>query len=216
MEGIGMNPNSTKLRARIDAARKLGHDRKAGKIKVDPMSERQVKAVEMGYAYEEALGRYRHRPTLQYFKLGEDGFRSRTITFLYKAAVMADKAAAEYTDWVESQFYWFHKWFRRPPRIQELSGQSGKFPAPKRYLEYAKLALAGKAKAPTSDKMPTEPIARDVLDKINQERLQQLCSAWGYSETEIMIHFGKSGIFDAAWLKTNTLYQQLKKEGKLR
>lgn len=201
-----MNPNSAKLRARIEAAKQRGSDKKAGKIKIKPIPERQVKAVEMGYAYEAALANYRHRPAMQYFKLGEDGFRNRTITFLFKAAVLADAAEASYKEWVEAQFYWFHKWFKRPPKVQELSGQSGKFPAPKRYKDYLKLQRRGKV---TSDVLPRIPVEREELDKINQERLQQLCTAWGRSEEEIMSQFALSGIFDMAWLKRNPIFKRL-------
>jgi hypothetical protein len=204
-----MNPNSAKLRARIEAAKQRGQDRKAGKIKTKPIPERQVKAIEMGYAYEAVLGHYRHRPAMQYFKLGEDGFRNRTITFLFKAAVMADEAEAAYREWVESQFYWFHKWFKRPPKVQELSGQSGKFPAPKRYQDYLKLKAKGKVPLATSDKLPVEWSDRSMLDKINQERLQQLCSAWGRSEGEIMEQFALSGIFDMDWLKRHPIFKRL-------
>ena len=207
-----MNPNSAKLRERIEAAKQRSHGRIEGKIKSTPIPERQVKAIEMGFAYEAVLGRYKHCPTLQYFKLGKDGFRSRTITFLFKAATLADTANVSYTTWVESQFYWFHKWFRRPPKIQELSGQGGKFPASRRYQDFTKLQLQGQV---TSDKLPREPTSKEELDKINAERLQQLCGAWGLSEIEIIAQFGQSGIFDAAWLKRNAIFQQLKREQKL-
>jgi hypothetical protein len=205
-----MNPNSTKLRANIEAARQRSQNRKAGKIKKKPIPERQVKAIEMGYAYETVLGYYRHCPTLQYFKMGEDrGFRNSTITFLFKAAVMADKSKAGYRQWVEAQFYWFHKWFKRPPKVHELSGQSGKFPAPRRYKDFVKLQQHGKAQVPSSDVLPRERASKDSIDKINEERLQQLCSAWGRSEKEIIEQFALSGIFDMAWLKRNVIFKRL-------
>jgi len=214
-----VNPNSAKLRNKINAAKKRskGHRRKT--IQKKPISERQLKAIEMGFAFEEALGRYRHRPALSYFKLGEEGFKNRTITFLFKAALLADEAGASYKDWVEAQFYWFHKWFKRPPKVQELSGQSGKHPAPKRYTDYIKLRGRSKASFPTSDILPKEAEwtwgDKDTIDQINQGRLQDLCSAWGRSPEEIIAQFALSGIFDATWLKKNPIFQKLKQEGRL-
>lgn len=205
-----MNPDSTKLRARIEAAKQRSRDHRSGKIKKKPIPERQVKAVEMGYAYEAVLGEYRHCSTLHYFtNLGEDGFKNRTITFLFKAATLADTAGATYRSWVEAQFYWFHKWFHRAPKVQELSGKSGRFPAERRYRDYVKLAERGKAEPPTSVVLPKEWASRDNIDKINEERLQQLCSAWGRTEEEIMEQFALSGIFDKTWLRRHPIFKRL-------
>lgn len=205
-----MNPNSPKLRARIEAARKRSEGHRTGEIKCKPIPEEQIKAVEMGYVYEAALGRYRHRPTIHYFK-GE-GFKPRTLTLLAKAANLAEKAKAPYLDWVEAQFYWFHKWYKRAPKLYELSGQSGKYPARWRYTEYVKI----NGKMPTSDKLPLAQVDQSMVDSINQKRLQQLCSAWKCTEVDVLIKFGLSGVFDAVWLQRNSLFRQLKQEGRLR
>ncbi len=214
-----MNPRSAKFRDKINAAKTRSKGHRAKTILRKPLSERQLKAIEMGFAYEEMLGKYRHRPALSYFKLGEEGFKNRTITFLFKAANLADEAGTTYAAWVESQFYWFHKWFKRPPKVQELSGQSGKHPAPRRFTDWVRLKSNGKAGFPTSDILPKELEwtwgDRDTVDRINQDRLNDLCSAWGRTPEEIMTQFALSGIFDAVWLKKNLIFQKLKREGKL-
>jgi hypothetical protein len=188
-----------------------------GNSEFKPIPEREQKAVQMGYAYEAVFGRYHHKPALRYFtKLGERGFEKRTVSLLFKAATFADEKEVDYETYVEAQFYWFHRWFRRAPKLYELAGERGKFPARRRVDEFLRLQKQGKSGGDVSSVViPRTEISDDELDKINSHRLEQLCRAWERTAAEIIQQFAPAGVFDLKWLQKNLVFLDLKKQGKI-
>jgi len=198
----------TKIQQRLKAAKSLAQAVARGEVS-RAISDTEKKIVSMGYAYEEMLGKYLHKPTMHYFnqKNVTKGQYSRTNIILLKAANIADKHSVTYPVYIRSQFYWFDLWFHRAPRIYEISGHSGKFPAEKRLTEFLKLEQENKVnKSITSVVMPRSPVSEEVLDKINRQRLNQLCKVYQLTEEEALKQFAPVGLFDLAWLKTQPGY----------
>lgn len=194
----------TKMRQRLEAAKSLAQAAARGEVPID-ISDTAKKVISMGYAYEEMLGRYSHKPAMHYFNKKDvtKGQYSRTNIILLKAANIADRNSVTYPVYIRSQFYWFDLWFHRAPKIYEISGQSGKFPAEKRLIEFLKLEQENKVnKSITSVVMPRSPVSEEVLDKINRQRLNQLCKVYHLTEEEALKQFAPVGLFDPAWLKT--------------
>jgi hypothetical protein len=200
----------TKMQQRIEAAKALAKAKKNGTVKAAPMNTEKAKAMNMGYAFEAELGYYLHKPTLQYFsKLGANGFTKSTLTMLSRAVTLAEKYNVDYQTYMKAQFYWFHKWFRRPPRLFEITGGKGKYPAERRLREYIELKPSEEV---SSMVMPTTGIEKETLDKINEKRLEQLSEIWDKTEEEVLRLF--SEVFDPAWLKRNPVYQKLQAQKK--
>jgi hypothetical protein len=175
--------------------------------KPSPPMDPEVKlALEIGFAYERILGEYSHQPALRYFvRLGEQGIKPITMAQLKKSAVIADKHKVDAETYVRAQFYWFHTWFKRAPKIRELCGMSGKNNAVWRLTNY----LKKEGKKVYSKAMPSQQISREELDKINRQRLEQLSESWNKSHEEIITLFAESGVFDQSWLKKNEIYKRL-------
>lgn len=171
----------------------------------------------MAYAYEEALAAYCHAPGLKYLK----GSSVTSVKGAYQkfklAAEVADQCKADYTSFVQAQFYWFDKWFKRAPKVWELSGKSTKFPAPNRYLEYLKIKSSQHVPEKVQSVSRRAQISPQKLDKINEMRLAELQRSWGIDEEEVFIRFARPGIgyFDAAWLRKHPTYRRLRQEQKL-
>jgi len=166
-------------------------------VNLDPKT---TKAMAIGFAYEKILGEYLHQPTLKYFtKIGERGITPRTMALLRKAATIAEKHNIDPETYVRAQFFWFHQWFRRPPKINNLCGTEGKFPATRRVSEYLKLH---KGKQVYSFELPAlHEMDAEKLDRINRQRLKQLAETWDKPHNEILRIFAPAGVFDAEWLK---------------
>lgn len=206
----------TKLQQRMVAARALAHAAAKGEVRVI-LSEDERKIISMGYAYEEMLGRYLHKPTIRYFSKEISGAQyARTNITFFKAVLLADKHCVEYPIYVRSQFYWFDLWFHRAPKVYELAGQSGKFPAEKRLLEYLELEKLGKInKSISSVVIPTKKnvMTKEILDKVNRSRLDQLCKVYHLTEAEALAQFAPVGLFDLEWLRRQPGYQPQRREG---
>jgi len=179
-------------------------------VVVDP----QVKsALKLAFVYERVLGEYWHNKTLRFFtRLSEVGIKPTTLGQLKKAAVLAEQLEVDHETYVRAQFYWFHKWFRRRPKIMEMcSTSTGRHNAVWRVREYLKV----QGGSVHSKEMPRETVPFEKLDKINGKRLEQLVQAWGKSPTEIIQIFAHSGVFDQRWLEKNETYRRLLSAGKL-
>lgn len=182
------------------------------KSDIDPEVKR---AIETGLIYEEVLGDYLHKPALRYFsKLGEKGIPASVIGQLKRVVRQADELGMDMDTYVRAQFYWFHTWFKRAPKISEMMTDKGKFPATKRAKEYLKVS-EDKKRMIFSRVLPSWETSSKKLDQINYERLKQLTESWGKTEREIMATFAQTGVFDQKWLNKHPLYLELKRAGKL-
>jgi len=175
-----------------------------------------VKVREMAYTYETALGEYLHRPTLRFVK-GAISTEYKSFEQFKRAALIADQLGCGYEVYVKAQFYWFDQWFKRAPKPYELSGLKTKFPAPERVREYMKLLNAGQVREVIRHISKRVKIDEKELMKANDQKLQQLMSAWHSSEEQILLKFARPGVayFDHAWLKKNRTWLRLRKEGRL-
>ena len=182
----------------------------SGPTEPAPKMAKEIKnALELGFTYERVLGEYTHRPALRFFtSIGTEGIKPRTLGALKKAAAIAVSLEVDWETYVRSQFYWFHKWFRRPPRIREMISTSttAKNNAVWRLREYLKVTKDNQV---YSKSIPSSKVCKDQLDKINNQRLDQLADAWEKSHEEIIQIFASSGIFDQHWLEQNDIYCQL-------
>ena len=172
-------------------------------------------AIEAGLIYEKVLGEYAHRPALRYFKkLGVNGIPAIIIGHMKVAVSNAEELGMDIETYVRAQFYWFHVWFKRAPKISEMVSRKGKFPSTKRATEYLKVSGA-KKRVIFSQVLPSLEITSKKLDQINYERLEQLSTTWEKSKEEIMAMFASTGVFDHKWLNKNAIYLELKKTGKI-
>ena len=182
-----------KLSEQIARARKMSQS--ASTVATHKMSDEDASAMEMGYAYEAELGEYLHKPVIKYFKK----FSPQSMGLLKRAASLADSFGLDYRLFCRVHFYWFHKWFRRPPKLYELSGSKSTFSATVRIKEYLSLSASGKVGKVSSSVMPSTPISTQELDQINQKRLAQLSKAWDLPANEVLKLF--ASVFDPAWIK---------------
>jgi len=201
----------TKMQNRLAAAKLLAKAVANGEVH-NAIPEDDKKALAMGYAYEAMLGKYLHKPALRYFtQFDSRGLEPRTKASLLRAARLADKCGVDYPVFVRSQFYWFDLWFHKPPKIYELSGARGKFPAERRLIEYLQLDKLGKInKEISSVVVPQQKdfISEQALDKINKSRLNQLCSTYQLTEEQVFAQFASAGLFDVEWLRRQPGYQR--------
>jgi hypothetical protein len=184
-----------KMRDRMAKVKKqLGSDVPA--VEVDPEASR---ALSLGFAYEKVLGEYLHRPALRFFtQIGDYGITPQTMGFLKKAVAIAEDHKVDHETYVRSQFYWFHKWFKRNPKVREMCSVNGKFPAALRLTEFLKLTRDTRV---SSVQLPSERIPVEKLDRINEERVEQLMEVWGNSRDDTIKLFGPTGVFDPEWLE---------------
>lgn len=188
------------MKDRMAAVKKqLTDKRKNGKKPKPQPCPTEQQALALGFAYERALGEYLRKPALRYFtRIGDRGIDPRTMTALRKALAISKEHDVDFETYVRAQFYWFHKWFRRAPKIFELCGANGRFSARKRLTEYLKLTGSPRV---SSTELPPIETAPEVLDKINEKRVQQIQRIYGCSRQEILNVFGPEGVFDVGWLK---------------
>jgi hypothetical protein len=157
------------------------------KEEVDPIN---TFALEIGFEYEKQLGEYLDQPTLRYFtRMGEIGIKPRTFQVLLRAANIAVKYGVDAQTYVRAQFWFFNKWFDRHPKLHEIASTKSQKNSTWRLLEYLKI-------------MPKRNVDPEKLDRINQERLEQLVTVWGKTPEEIIQIFGESGVFDQEWIET--------------
>jgi hypothetical protein len=130
---------------------------------------------------------------------------------------MADQIGVEYPIFIQAQFYFFDKWFNRPPKTFELCSTQSKFPAEIRVREYLKLQQVQKLPVMVQCVARTIKVDLDKIDKINQSRLEELCRVWKLSEEEVLRRFARPGVgyFDLQWLKHQPTYLRLRAQGAL-
>ena len=170
----------------------------------------------MVYVYEEALIAYQHNE--RNYKSTEGLIKVKRSYNLFKQAVkVADQCGADYVSYIQAQFYWFDKWFKRAPKAWELAGKTTKFPAPNRYLEYLKIKSSSHVPEKVQSISRRASISPQKLDKSNEVRLAELQRSWGIDDEEAFIRFARPGIgyFDAAWLRKHPTYRRLRQEQKL-
>lgn len=205
------------LQKKLKRARDIALSVALHSMKAEKVSTEDQKIEEMGYAYERVLGTYFHNPTLRYFKSLKNGAINPSVkSSLLKSAYIADEYNVSYDIYVKSQFYWFHKWFRRYPKVFELCSVSSKYPAFWRIQEFLKIenydkinvlsVVVGTARVESLD-------AKEV-DKINRSTLNQVCKAYNLTEEEAILRFAPVGLFDLVWLKRQKqIYKKLREEG---
>jgi hypothetical protein len=166
----------------------------------------------MAYAYETVLGEYLLKPTLKFIKTWDPGHINSK--YFRKAAEIADEIGAPYEQFVWAQFHFMHKWFGREAKPYELRSTKGKLSACERHAEYKKLLKNGEieAKCYTSSFPLPEPDPKK-LAKINQKRLNRIMTKWGVDEAGAIAKF--HSLFDLKWLKKNSTYRRLRKDGLL-
>lgn len=156
-------------------------------------------AMKMGFVYEEMLSHYLHKPTLRYFtKLREKGVKKVVLTNLGKAAKLADDQKVDYKLFLESQFYWFHQWYHRYPKLNEI----GSSKALERLSKYLQL---DNKKETFSVTIPIKEQTKEELDKINRKNLDELAKCWGITQQEVLSKFAYSGAFDPKWIKRQNI-----------
>ena len=193
------------LKEMQEQARQKAIDKAQGKKqttnKADP-------ARAMAYAYEEVLGRYSHRPTLNFIKSWDPDHRNSS--YFRIAASHADQLGADYEEFVWAQFYFIHTWYGRATKPHELRSKT----SIERYGDFKKLVADGTTSGRVfSSVIPSKGLDKDQIDKINQGRLVKLMRVWELPAEEVFIKF--EDIFDTKWLKRNALYKQLKREGRV-
>jgi len=201
----------------LEAAKKLAARRARGEVVSVPESEDEQKVREVAYAYEEVLATYHHNPSLKFIK-GPTVEAGTAYQNLREVAKIADQCGADYASYIQAQFYWFDKWFKRAPRTWELVSKA-KFPALERYLEYIKIKSSQSvpAKVQSVSISGRARIDTEQLDKINETRLIELQLNWNIDEEEAFLRFARPGVgyFDAVWLRKHPTYKRLRQEKKL-
>lgn len=171
----------------------------------------------MALAYETVLGEYRLKPTLRWVNRHSDlDPESRVYKALLEAAKIADEIKAPYEDFCRAQFYWVHRTQKRAAKPFELRGRTSAFPAKERYDEYKRRVESGEIPAVVESKViRTAVITDQELDRINKTRLERLMLEWGLDEAQCIERFAPVGIFDTRWLIHNSVFNELKRLGRI-
>jgi hypothetical protein len=198
-------------------ARERAQRKANGQYKAPIVDPEDQKAKEMGYAYEQMMSKYFHNPSLRYFKSLSNGLVQPCVkSFLSKAVFLAEQANVSYDVYVKAQFYWFDKWFRRHPKINELCSIGGKRSSIWRIQEFLKIEDYNNIEVSSvSIRTVTMSYIDDkTLDKINRSRLNQVCKAYNLTEEEAFSRFAPTGLFDLEWLKRQRkVGKKLREEG---
>ena len=218
----------TKLQQKMAAAKAQVTKKKNG-TKLEGFSDEKRRALSMAFAYEEVLGDYLHKPSLTYFtNLRKGG----SLSYLSRAAVMAEEFGITYQEFIQAHFYWTTRWFNRQPHLRELCSEgkeftitksngkketkTPKYPARWRVAEYLKLKEGGLLEEwKKSVVIPSKKIDLEIVDRINRNRVEQLMKTWDMSEEDVFAQFALSGFFDTPWMKRQEVYKKLMKEGRL-
>jgi len=171
----------------------------------------------MALAYEAVLGEYRLKPTLRWVnRHSELDPESRVYKALLEASKIADEIKAPYEDFCRAQFFWIHRTQRRAAKPYELRGRTGAFPAKERYKEYRKRVDSGEISASVESRVIfNAKITDQELDRINKTRLERLMLDWGLDERQCIERFAPVGIFDTRWLIHNSVFNELKRLGRI-
>lgn len=184
-----------------------------------PKDEEYALALSMAAAYGRKLAEYKDSPYSKYLKDGKLYSDSRNYRSFVNASIIGRLVEMDPADYIESQFYWFHKWFRRPPKPYELCGMSSKHPAPERATKWKKLVEQGKITErgrAVSSSMEVHIPAHTYV-KHGRRLLQDLMQVRKMTEEEVLLLFGDPslGYFPVQYLKTNRTWKRLKSEGRV-
>jgi len=209
--------------SRVEIARATIRDKSTSEKQVLSKDDkaREEKEFEQSYnmarAYETKLREYHRSPHLKFlkaFSLKYRGYQS----FL-KAAKQADALDMPYAQFIEAQFYYFHKWYSKAPSPYEICGGKGKMPAKSRAIGYLREELDIRnihERITREGKIDNKRLTKSEVILYNQKLLEGMMSD-GSTEEECLLEFAQPSMnfFDSAFLKQNTLYRQLRKQGKL-
>jgi hypothetical protein len=176
-----------------------------------------AKIREMAYAYEDALGIYSHKKALKFLK---DPLNPDCKHLWLSAIKIAEELEVDYEVYIKAQFWCFEKWFKKAPKLIQLTGKSGKFSAFERVKIY--LACVGNGKASfdqdTISKVMLSPKVPDSFKADCSGRyMKQMMNNFKLSEDQIYMQYRDSLhlFFDPTWLLTRPLYNKLKLEQKI-
>ena len=175
------------------------------------------KAYDMARAYEAKLREYHRAPHLKFIKSFSAKYRGYQ-SFL-KAAKQADALDMPYAQFVEAQFFYFHKWFRKAPSPYEICGGKGKMPAKSRAISYLREELDIRniqERVTREGRVEKKRLVKSEVLAYNQKLLENMMSD-GSTEEECLLEFAQKNMhfFDSVFLKQSKLYRKLKRTGKL-
>ena len=188
------------------------------KHKPDWLTDDYCRILKMAQTYEVVISQYLHKPFFRAFKntLYKGQLNKSYQTTLLRACSIAEEHNVDYTIYIESQLYWFDKWFRRHPKVFEISTYKGGRDSIWRLRQYLSLRKVNHITQSTySIKVPQEKLSSKILDKQNQKVFDQLKQAWQCSDEKIMMMFAKSGMFSKSWIQSQPVYQRLRKERRI-
>ena len=176
--------------------------------KVDPDKLRgriEAEAIAQEYSKQHAHY-YDHRPTDWRRRLENKGI----LGCCSKAAVYAAMEKCSVEDYVNSQFWFFHTAYGRPPRYQDLAGPK----AVERYKAYIEHVAGekGKVASPVSvvvkGRVDTRKFTRTEVFQYEFETLKRMESRWG-GEKEVWTMWGdpsETDVFSNAFKKTRPIW----------
>jgi len=182
-------------------------------------------AHEMAFAYEEKLREYKRESRhWKFFKSGRLRTDKATFQHFHQAAKIATKLDMVFGDFMEAQFSYLHKWYGREPKTWELRSTKGERSAVWRAEEWRKEnsvpqpvnAKPGRKRPGIKCHKPPEKMENPELVKAGQKQLEELMDAWGSSEEEILLKFGKpeAAFFHPVFLRQNKTWRSLVKKQK--
>lgn len=175
------------------------------------------KSCGMAHAYEKKLKEYHRSPHLKFlnaFSVNYRGYQS----FL-KAAKQAEALDMPYAQFIEAQFYYFHRWFSRAPSPYEICGGKGKMPAKSRamgYLREQKDSRNIHERVTREGRVEKKKLVKSEVIAYNLKLLKGMMSD-GSTEKACLLEFAQPSMnfFDPVFLKQNETYRRLRRKGKL-
>ena len=159
--------------------------------------------------FESYAGKVLTRSRVGKLKPGDRLWGQFRKAWLAWQSVRDEVTAAEY---LEAQYYWFDRWFRRAPRTYQI-GSAKAVQRVKMWLE--ERARGGARGRATPVVRRAKPVSQGEVDRHERRMLAGMVERWERSEREILLAFGgpDARVFNQRFLESLPAWRELRDKG---
>jgi hypothetical protein len=182
----------------------------------NPELSERIKILQVASIYDSYLTKYTHnRHKFTPTKFLEPGQRKHAI--FQRVIQNAESLSISFDTYMKAQFFYFDKWFSRPPKVQEIASYTSKNNALERAKAFLSESEFGLDRAVVGKVIPQPKVSQNKRFELSIRALQSIMKNYSASEEEVLARFAKGATafsyFDKEWLYQNPTYQRLRESG---
>jgi hypothetical protein len=182
----------------------------------NPELSERIKILQVASIYDSYLAKYTHnKHKFIPAKFLEPGQQKHKI--FQRVIQNAENLNISFDTYMKAQFFYFDKWFSRPPKVQEIASYKSKNNALERAKTFLSEQESVSVRAVVGKVIPQPKVPQNKRFELSKRTLQSIMKNYEASEEEVLARFARGSTafsyFDKEWLYQNPTYQRLRESG---